>query len=82
MARDARPVAVTPEHVAKLVDRGVRAEDIVRVLVATGSWTEAGATEIVSTLAQVPTSTGIDLMSAAEPGWPGPFEEVPPLFAT
>ena len=82
MGRDTRPASLTAEQVAKLVDRGVDAEDIVRLLVATGSWTEAGATEIVSTLAQVPTATGIDSMSAAEPGWPGPFEEVPPLFAT
>jgi hypothetical protein len=34
-----------------LVDRGVDTEDIVRLLVATGTWSEAGATEIVSTLA-------------------------------
>ena len=82
MERDAGPVSVTPAQVARLLHRGLDAEDIVRLLVATGSWTEAGATEIVSTLAQGPTATGIDLMSADEPGWPGSLEEVPSLFAT
>ena len=42
---------MTPEQVAELVGRGVGTDDIVRLLVATGAWSEAGATEIVSTLA-------------------------------
>ena len=40
---------------------------------------EAGATEMVSTSTQRSAETGLDLMSA-EPGWPGPVEEAPPLF--
>ena len=80
MEGDAGPVSVTPEQVAKLVDRGVGAEDIIRLLVATGTWTEAGATEIVTTLAH--RSAGLSSTST-EPGWPGPIEEdPPPLFAT
>ena len=78
MQRDA--VSITPEQVIRLVDRGVGADDIVRLLVSTGTWSEAGAAEIVATVAQRPTETA-DSMSA-DPGWPGPFEEVPPLFAT
>jgi len=79
MEGEARPVSMTPEHVAMLVDRGVRTEDIVRLLVATGTWSEAGATEIVSTLAQTAADEG---STSAELSWPGPFEDVPPLFAT
>jgi hypothetical protein len=80
MERDARPVSITPEQVARLVDRGVGTDDIVRLLVSTGSWSETGAAEIVSTLAQRPVEIADSI--SAEPGWPGPFDEVPPLFAT
>jgi len=81
MERGAGPVSVTPEQVARLVDRGADGEEIVRLLVATGTWTEPGARAIVSTLAQHPTVTGPDLMPD-EPGRPGPLEDVPPLFGT
>ena len=80
MQRDAGPVGITPEQVARLVDRGVGADDIVRLLVSTGTWSEAGAAEIVSTFAQRPAEAGDS--TSPEPGWPGPFEEVPPLLAT
>ena len=80
MARDAGPVSITPEQVARLVERGVGTDDIVRLLVSTGSWSETGAAEIVSTLAQRRVETAESM--SAEPGWPGPVEEIPPLFAT
>ena len=81
MERDASSVSMTPEQVARLVDRGVAADDVVRLLVATGSWSEAGAAEIVSTLTQRPVASGLDPLST-DFAWPGPLEEVPPLFAT
>jgi len=79
MEGDARPVSMTPEQVAMLVDRGVRTEDVVRLLVATGTWSEAGATEIVSTLAGPTAGEG---STPADLSWPGPPDDAPPLFAT
>jgi hypothetical protein len=79
MEGEARPVSMTPEQVEKLVDRGVSTEDIVRLLVATGTWSEAGATEIVSTLAPRTADEG---STSAVLSWPGPLEDVPPLFTT
>ena len=79
MEGESLPVSLTPELVASLVDRGVAGDDIVRLLVATGTWSEAGAAEILATL--VDRSAEPDSRSA-EAGWPGPLEEVPPLFAT
>ena len=67
MERDA--VSMTPEQVARLVDRGVGADDIVRLLVSTGTWSEAGAAEIVSTLAQRPTETA--RLDVSRPGMAG-----------
>jgi hypothetical protein len=52
MEQDGSPLSLTPEQVAMLVDRGVGTEDIVRLLVQTGTWSEAGAMEIVSSVAQ------------------------------
>lgn len=75
MEGDSSPVSLTPEAVANLVDRGVSGEDIIRLLVATGTWSEAGAAEIVATIVQ--RSAG-----PAAQRWPGPLEDVPPLFAT
>jgi hypothetical protein len=66
MERDVNSVSTTPERVAELVDRGVGGDDIVRSLVATGTWSEAGAMEIVFTLAP---ATAAD---SGDPGWPGP----------
>ena len=80
MQRDARPISITPEQVARLVERGVGADDIARLLVSTGTWSEAGAIEIVSTLADRPAEAGD--FTATESAWPGPFEEIPPLLAT
>lgn len=73
MEQDASSLSMTPEQVAMLVGRGVGSDDIVRLLVATGAWSEAGATEIVSTLAPKEGSV--------HQGWPGPPDDAPPLFA-
>jgi hypothetical protein len=51
MRSAARPVSVTPAQVAELLSKGVGAQEIVRLLVATGAWSDAGAEEIVATLA-------------------------------
>ncbi len=68
-------VVVTPTRVEELLARGMDADEVVRLLVATGAWSESGAAEIVSTLGQR------DDQPALDP-WPGPIEEPGPLFAT
>ena len=40
------PVSVTPAQVAHLVSRGVKTGEIIRLLVATGTWSDSGAAEI------------------------------------
>jgi hypothetical protein len=79
MEGDARQVSLTPEQLTMLVDRGVDTEDIVRLLVATGTWSEAGATEIVSTLAPPAAREG---SRSADVSWPGPPEDAPHLLPT
>ena len=79
MEGDSAPLSLTPELVANLAERGVGGEDIIRLLVATGTWSEAGAAEIVATLAHRSGGSG---SVSAEPVRPGPLEDVPPLFAT
>jgi hypothetical protein len=74
------PVSVTPEQVGELLDRGVDAVEVVRLLVATGIWSEAGAVEIVSTFAKRPAEGEQDAVQGVL-GWPGPNEDPPPLFA-
>jgi hypothetical protein len=75
----ARPVSLTPAQVAELLSRGVEAHEIVRLLVATGTWSDAGPEELVATLAN--SSDGAEQSSiGAESGWPGPVDEPPPLF--
>jgi len=76
MEQDASSLSMTPELVATLVGRGVGTDEVVRLLVATGAWSEAGATEIVSALA-LPASDS----ASAHQGWPGPPDDAPPLFA-
>ena len=71
--------SVTPEQVEQLLAGGADPHEVVRLLVATGAWTKDGATEIVSTFA----TGGVALAEpAVGESWPGPFEEVPPLFAS
>ena len=71
-----RPVSVTPEQVTEFLRKGAEPETVKRLLVATGAWSESGAEEIVSTLATQPVD------ATGDPGWPGPPDDVPPLFAT
>ena len=80
MERVARSLSLSPDQVAELLDRGVGTEKIARLLVATGSWSDAGATEIVATLAQGGGDLG-EVAPKANVGWPGPPEDPPPLFA-
>ena len=80
MGSAARPVTVTPAQVAELVGRGVEAGEIVRLLVATGTWSESGAAEIVATLASGADDAKQNSMRA-DLGWPGPADDHPPLFA-
>ncbi len=75
-------IAVTPGFVAELLSRGVDEDDVVRLLVATGAWSESGAAEIVSMFEQHDGET-TDSSAPVEPtDWPGPIEEPAPLFAT
>lgn len=41
---------VTPVGVRRLLEAGIEPERIARLLVATGAWSEEGASDIVSTL--------------------------------
>ena len=69
---------MTPGQVQHLLDSGIEAGDVVRLLVATGAWSESGAAEIVASFTRAGPARG----SAAENlGWPGPIDEPPPLFA-
>ena len=49
-----RPVSVTPAQVADFLRQGVEPDSVMRLLVATGAWSESGAKEIVSALATQP----------------------------
>jgi len=42
---------VTPSGVRRLLESGIQPERVAQLLVATGAWSESGASEIVSTLA-------------------------------
>ena len=69
---------MTPGQVQHLLDSGIEAGDVVRLLVATGTWSESGAAEIVATFTRPEPGRS----SVAENlGWPGPIDEPPPLFA-
>jgi hypothetical protein len=72
------PFSVTPAQVEELCSRGAAPDEIVRLLVATGAWSEAGAAEIVSTLYRPAHESG---SAASAPAWPGPPDDPPPLFA-
>jgi hypothetical protein len=73
------PVPLMPAEVENLCSRGVAPDKIVRLLVATGAWSEAGAAEIVATLSDW--SAHEPGPEPSPPGWPGPPEDPPPLFA-
>ncbi len=75
-----RPVSVTPTQVGELLGRGVDTNEVARLLVATGTWSEAGAVEIVSALGKSP-GGGEQDPSQGDLGWPGPPDDPPPLFA-
>ena len=78
MQDDAVPMPLTPAQVQDLCGRGVAPDRIVRLLVATGTWSEAGAAEIVTTLSDWYAEPDPEPSSS---GWPGPPEDPPPLFA-
>ena len=79
MKRVARSLSVSPDQVAELLERGVGTDEIARLLVATGIWSDAGAAEIVSTIGQADADPG--RAAPADLGWPGPPEDPPALFA-
>jgi hypothetical protein len=63
-----------------LLAAGCAPGDVARLLVATGGWSESGATEMVSTLVET-VAHGEPGTSEVDEGWPGPIDEPPPLFA-
>ena len=77
---NAGPVSVTPTQVANLVSSGVKTDEIIRLLVATGTWSDSGAVEIVSTIAQQPGDPKPPL-AGADLQWPEPPDDPPPLCA-
>jgi hypothetical protein len=83
VAREPWPtgVRVSTEDVRSLLAAGNAPGDVVRLLVATGAWSESGATEIVSTLDEPSAPHPEPGMPEGDDGWPGPIEEPPPLFA-
>jgi hypothetical protein len=75
-----KSLSVSPDQVAGMLERGVGTEKIAKLLVATGTWSDAGAEEIVATLAQSNGDAG-GVIQPVDLGWPGPPEDPPPLFA-
>ena len=73
-------VSVTPTQVANLVSSGVKTDEIIRLLVATGTWSDSGAAEIVSTIAQQPDDMKPPSIRA-DVRCPGPPDDAPPFFA-
>ena len=71
-------ISVSPTQVQRLLADGADLDEIARLLVATGTWSEAGATQIVSTLAR---PAADDASALPDLAWPGPPDDAPPLFA-
>lgn len=70
--------ALTPGVMRALLDDGVGEAGLVRLLVATGAWTERGALDII----QVLTGDAAALPTVGDGSlWPGPIDDAPPLFA-
>jgi hypothetical protein len=75
-------IQVGPDQIRRLLDTGVDEDEVVRLLVATGSWSTSGASEIVSLLneSQVTASQQVK-GTAGDADWPGPIDEPGALFA-
>jgi hypothetical protein len=78
MESSARPVSRTPAQVTDLLDHGVLADQIVRLLVATGPWSDSAAAEIVSKLPRAATPWRCEAeFDANNVGWPRPPDDSP-----
>ena len=67
---------VAPHHVQRWLQAGTDHDAVVRMLVASGAWTEDGAHDIVQTIgAQELAPEQIEQL-----GWPGLLEEAPALI--
>ena len=59
--------ALTPVEIRRLLDSGVQGAEVIRLLVATGNWSNAGAADIVSFLTRGPDAfLSIDTTPRAE----------------
>jgi hypothetical protein len=59
-------VQVTPGGVRRLLESGIQPERVARLLVATGDWSESGASDIVSTLVNEANRQGPTVVAGAE----------------
>jgi len=57
---------VTPSGVRRLLESGIQPERVAQLLVATGDWSESGASDIVSTLANEAHRRGPRVVAGAE----------------
>jgi hypothetical protein len=57
---------VTPSGVRRLLESGIQPERVAQLLVATGDWSESGASDIVATLANEAHRVGPRVMAGAE----------------
>ena len=73
-------IQVGPEQIRALLEKGVDADEVARLLVATGCWSTSGASEIVSLLKPELTAGHQITATAGESDWPGLIDEPEPLF--
>jgi hypothetical protein len=79
-SRGPSSIQVRPDQIRRLLDAGVAEDEIVRLLVATGSWTSSGAHEIVEFLSGQLVGAAQNVTATADDtDWPGPIEEPGPL---
>ncbi len=57
---------VTPSGVRRLLESGIQPERVAQLLVATGAWSESGASDIVSTLGNDANRLGPGVVAGAE----------------
>jgi hypothetical protein len=74
-------IQVGPDQIRTLLEKGVDADEVARLLVATGCWSTSSASEIVSLLNN-PSVTAPQQVTATagDADWPGPIDEPGPLF--
>jgi hypothetical protein len=72
---------VTPGSVQRLLESGIEPERVAQLLVATGVWSESGASDIVSTLANDSNRLALDVKVDTELRLTWSGDEALPLSA-